>query len=383
MGKWDLSPGYERYNQPYVVRPVLPGCLECHSSRVQHLEGTQNGYADTPFLEGGVSCERCHGPGSEHIAKPTRENIVNPSKLEAERRDSVCAQCHLTGEARVARAGQKPNSFTAGDRLQDHVAVFVRANGAGRMRVTSHVENLAQSACKQASGDKMWCGTCHDPHTDPSKVDYRAKCLTCHQPHKDNKGSDCVSCHMPKNTVTDAQHVVYTDHAIPRKPRQHQASQSADMALKPFGAGKAEDRDLGTAYAMRGQRDKAFALLNSSTPRDAEALMYLADLHKQRGNRDHAIHLFEEAMRLDPAQLTGSVTLGAIRMEQGDYNEAIRLWKDALSKNPGLLLTRTNLAAALLQAGAKGEAEAVLSEAKKYNPEYTPPRHLIERLKRN
>ena len=62
----------------------------------------------------------------------------------------------------------------------------MRAGSPSALRVTSHVENLAQSACKRASGDKMWCGTCHDPHTPPepaAKASYfRSKCLSCHQP---------------------------------------------------------------------------------------------------------------------------------------------------------------------------------------------------------
>ena len=47
------------------------------------------------FVEGAISCERCHGPGKAHIARmtvPARDaprQIVNPAKLDARRRDSV------------------------------------------------------------------------------------------------------------------------------------------------------------------------------------------------------------------------------------------------------------------------------------------------------
>jgi hypothetical protein len=406
--KWDLAPGYARYNQPFVTRPILPGCLQCHASGVQHLPLTQNQYAARPFEEGGVSCERCHGPGANHIAamrsgrKSDDKHIVNPSKLAPERRDSVCAQCHLTGEARVVRAGRSVESFRAGERLQDHVEVLARAGTAGEMRVTSHVENLAQSACKQASGDRLWCGTCHDPHTLPSPAArvtwYRAKCLSCHQvetckapsPARTANGDDCTSCHMPKNSVTDAQHVVYTDHSIPRTPRSETPRVDGIIRLARFGAGNADDRELGLGYAILAQRepnaayrDRAFELLRSARRKqqaDAEVLLYLADLHNQRSQREEAIKLYEEAIRLDPSQLTGSVTLGAIRMEQGNYTEAIRLWNDALSKNPALMLVRGNLAAALLKTGSRAEAEAVLSRAVDYNPEFVPPRWLIDQL---
>ena len=78
---WDASPGYERETEVKLNRAVEPSCLFCHSSRVRPIFGTQNRYADPPFLENGVGCERCHGPGSEHVQNPAKAHMVNPSKL--------------------------------------------------------------------------------------------------------------------------------------------------------------------------------------------------------------------------------------------------------------------------------------------------------------
>jgi hypothetical protein len=293
-------------------------------------------------------------------------------------------------------------SFTAGDRLQDHVEVLVRSGGASEMRVTSHVENLAQSACKQASGDRLWCGTCHDPHTLPTAAQrvswFRSKCLTCHQVDtctapsaaRKAKGDDCASCHMPRNPVTDAQHVVYTDHSIPRRPRAAPGRSKQDVTLTRFGSGNAEDRELGIGYAILAQREKngtyrRRALDHLEAARreqqaDSEVLLYLADLYNQRSQRESAIALYEQAIRMDPSQLTGSVALGAIRMEQGRFQEAIELWTDALSKNPALMLVRGNLAAALLRVGDRAGAKTVLEQALSFNPEFLPPRWLSEQL---
>jgi hypothetical protein len=118
---WDLSPGYQRNSQLYLTRPVESSCLQCHASGLQATSGTRNGYASPPFREDGISCERCHGAGEEHVSK--KGKVVNPAKLAPERRDSVCAQCHMAGETRVARPGQK--SFRPGDRLSDDAVVFV------------------------------------------------------------------------------------------------------------------------------------------------------------------------------------------------------------------------------------------------------------------
>ena len=79
----------------------------CHASQVRYVRGTQNRYADPPFADNGVGCERCHGPGGEHVRNPSAAPMANPAKLDAVRRDSICMQCHLSGLSRVPRAGRR------------------------------------------------------------------------------------------------------------------------------------------------------------------------------------------------------------------------------------------------------------------------------------
>ena len=165
-GRWDLSPGYAGKNNIELAKPIEEPCLYCHASRAQPVAKTQNGYLDPPFLEGGVGCERCHGSGQKHVK--THRDIVNPAKLDAARRDSICQQCHLTGAARVPRPGRGVGTFRPGDLLSDHLTVFVKEQASGERAATDHSEQLARSKCKLASGDRMWCGTCHDPHSRPA-----------------------------------------------------------------------------------------------------------------------------------------------------------------------------------------------------------------------
>ena len=106
---WEASPGYEADRQSRWNRAVEPSCLFCHSSGTEWREGTQNQYRDPPFTENGVACERCHGPGSLHVEGKAK--MVNPAKLAPSQRDSICAQCHLSGEARIVRAGKKLDDF--------------------------------------------------------------------------------------------------------------------------------------------------------------------------------------------------------------------------------------------------------------------------------
>src|SRR5262249_14618672 len=65
--RWDLSPGYTGSGGINLAKPIEEPCLLCHSSGPQLVEKTQNRYLNPPFLEGGVSCERCHGSGKRHV----------------------------------------------------------------------------------------------------------------------------------------------------------------------------------------------------------------------------------------------------------------------------------------------------------------------------
>ena len=397
---WNLQPGYDQYSYPFLTRPIAAGCLECHASRVQPLEGTLNGFASPPFLENGVACERCHGPGAGHAAG--RGPIVNPAKLDAGRRDSVCDQCHLSGEQRVVRAGRERLPFVAGERLRDYVTVFVRGDAAAGMKVTSHAENLEQSACRRASGARLWCGSCHDPHKVPRNPEragwFRSKCEACHQPGdcretaaaRREKDDDCTACHMPKNSVADAEHVVYTDHSIPRRPRALVAA-APPSELVPFGGGEAGPRDTGMAYAMLADRTgsetarkRSFDLLRgrqAQLENDPRALLYLGDHYRRLDEDARAIPLYERAKELDPAQATAASVLGAIRMEQGQFAVAAALWREALSRNPGLVLVRFNLAGALIRMGDFQDAQRQLERTLEFNPSFAAAARLLDEIR--
>jgi hypothetical protein len=409
-GSWDLAPGYGRYSYPYLTRPIVPGCLDCHASSVQAKPVTLNRYSQPPFLEGGVACERCHGSGETHVARMragdlrSGPGILNPAKLPAANRDSICAQCHLTGAVRVIRAGSDWQSFRPGDRLSDHVAVFVRAGKPETVTVTGHVENLAMSACRKGSGGRLWCGSCHDPHAVPAPAKaaayYRAKCLACHSTEECGESrtvrlrteDDCVRCHMPRAVAIDAQHLVLTDHSIPRRLRGSTGGLvlQSDAELIPFDGGPASHRDLALAYAIAAagktggpDRARALTLLQTAAvayPNDPEVLVSLAEIDRLDGKDDLARPLYERALALEPGQVTASVGLGGVAMEQGRFDEAISLWTEALSGNAGLELVRLNLSLALWKSGRGDAAEANLKQALKINPAFTPARALLGQI---
>jgi len=397
---WAMSPGYSSDSRVFLSRPVEPRCLECHASSLQPIEGTQNGYRDPAFLSGGISCERCHGPGERHVEKMRAgltqgpHEIVNPAKLPPARRDSICARCHLTGEARISRAGAR--SFQPGHLLSDSVAVFVwEGSEQPGTKVTSHFENLWQSACKRASGNRLWCGTCHDPHSVPSAVGrasyYREKCRSCHaSTHAGARNHDhCISCHMPSRAAAGMSHVAFTDHSIPRVGRSQQPP-NGERSLKSFWSTAVDPRDLGLAYsevALRDNNERHFAraldLLQKAESQytsDPKLLGQLAMLHDRLAEEDRAVVLYGKALQLDPSQTAAATNLGALYAKRGDLKGAIRLWQDALQRNPGLEQARINLAVAQAKSGETAAARATLEKALEFAPGHPFARKLLAQL---
>ena len=408
--KWDVAPGYETDPRLDVARPVDRQCLECHASRVQHIEGTQNRYRGAPFLEGAIGCERCHGPGAAHVnrmgagAATGSKQIVNPARLEPVRRDSVCARCHLTGEINVARVSRSPSSFRPGDVLSDHTVAFVwsppKDDG---IKVIGHFEKLWQSRCKQVSGDRLWCGTCHDPHAVLPATEkaayFRAKCLSCHEAKPasehaklaESQDNDCAACHMPKTRARDGGHSAFTDHSMPRTPDRRPHPPSELRELVSFWAGTGADRERGLAYAGLALREqdrsyamRAFQLLEKAQAHGAEdprVSLQLAFLHDRRGDEEKAIELYRRAASLDPSLLTATVNLGGKLALQGRYEEASKLWEDALSRNAGLEAARINLALAHRKLGNEAAAQKELLKVLEFNPDSNTARKLLKSTK--
>ena len=83
---------------------------------------------------------------------------------------------------------------------------------------------LQKSRCYTASGGRLHCVTCHDPHrtVETAAAPYEAKCLTCHGPGKTtcpvNPARGCVACHMPR-AWRQPTHSFQSDHQIRITPR--------------------------------------------------------------------------------------------------------------------------------------------------------------------
>jgi len=216
------------YPADNMKRPTGPLCDGCHSVNYDVTTKT--------VKEWNVGCERCHGPGGEHAANPTRVNIINPAKLDYVHATDTCIQCHSQGQPlKNPIEGQYydwPVGFHQGLNLKDFwkleehklgETTFTHfAEGTGhknRMQGNDFVQSLMYKR-------GVTCFSCHDVHGTVNNADLIKPagqlCLNCHGPsspngphaptieahthHKNGSaGSDCVSCHMPKieQTIAD------------------------------------------------------------------------------------------------------------------------------------------------------------------------------------
>ena len=395
---WDMSPEYHSPRE-MELKPAPPACLFCHASRIQPpAPGASNRYGSAPFLQDGVGCERCHGPGREHIQGSGVP--VNPARLTGERRDSVCIQCHLPGEASVSRPGKTLEMYRPGDLLSDYALTFVYDDaGHGGLGAISQVEALALSQCLRRSQGRMACITCHDPHTFVPAAQrvayYRDKCLSCHTrslADRHQQGSpDCTGCHMPRGESVEGTHVEVTDHRIRRRASKPVPGPVASppRSLVPFGTARAEPRDLGLAYAqvaLRGDvraSQEALRLLAEALPRyptDAEVLIRLGFLYQQLGRNGPAAELYERALRAGSEAPEATTNLGVIYASKGDLRKALALWQGVFERNPGLSEAGVNLAAGLCQAGETARARQTLIEALKYQADFGRARAMLREL---
>ena len=225
------------YPEDQAGRPTGPLCDGCHS--VNYNTTTHE------VTEWNVGCEKCHGPGSDHVAKPTKANVVNPAKLDLVRGNDVCLQCHTQGQPLknpVADPGGDryydwPVGYKPGDRLADFWKL--EEHKLGETTFTHFPDGTAHKNRMQGNDfvqSQMYlhnirCNSCHDVHGTTNNADLKkpstALCLTCHTSVKtaahshhaaNSAGADCVGCHMPKieQTIADVNVRAHTFKFIPQ-----------------------------------------------------------------------------------------------------------------------------------------------------------------------
>lgn len=208
--QWVNSPGFYRDGTADFSRPITARCLECHATYAENVVGTTNRYVPSQTMLG-VSCERCHGPGPQHVSyhlqHPEAEHgryIVHPGKLARQRSIEICAQCH----SGIGRSLKPPFSYRPSEPLDEYLKLDFRGEHVlGGVHTDNQLARLKMSQCFRAS-NSMTCVTCHDPHRpERGKLSqFSERCLQCHSPDECRVHSEaghaiqrrCIDCHMPK-----------------------------------------------------------------------------------------------------------------------------------------------------------------------------------------
>ena len=209
------------YPPDNMKRPTGPLCDGCHSVNYDIRTKT--------VTEWNVGCERCHGPGAGHAAHPSRENIVNPVRLDFVRANDVCIQCHSQGRPLTNPIDGKYYDWPVGFDVRHNLSDYWRLEDhhLGDTSFTHFADGTAHKNRMQGNDfvqsvmytHGVRCFTCHDVHGTANDADLvrpaSELCLDCHGPNSPNgpraqtisghthhksgsPGSECIACHMPK-----------------------------------------------------------------------------------------------------------------------------------------------------------------------------------------
>lgn len=227
-------------------------CADCHSTNVRKNYDARTRFYSTSYSEMDVSCEACHGPGSNHIKWAKRQddwksfvnegltialdeygafawlinrstgNATRSAPRQSEREIQMCARCH-------SRRGEIREDYVHGQPVSDDYRIALLDEGLyfpdGQIKEEDYEYGSFIQSKMFHSG--VTCSDCHESHSSKLRAAGNAICAQCHMPQKydspahhfhkeESAGSRCVECHMPTRTymVVDARR----DHSI-RIPR--------------------------------------------------------------------------------------------------------------------------------------------------------------------
>lgn len=214
-----VTPGKPKdyHEHDWQKRPWLQKCGGCHATGIDLEQDT--------FLEPGVGCESCHGPGSHHAALPSdeifekRATIVNPGKLTSGVAVQICGSCHNRGKSTQAKGAGWPVGFRPGKALSTYYQsilpgdkhLYTDAEAKEHYHSKGHHQQYLDWMRSKHADSGIDCITCHNVHELGSPL-FRSKtktqgdklCLSCHEPmqavgaHAVHSFGNCINCHMAR-----------------------------------------------------------------------------------------------------------------------------------------------------------------------------------------
>ncbi len=386
--KWQMAPGFEWERHLGVTRQVRRQCMFCHNAYPDVAAGSDRFGLEDVFpteLPHGIGCQRCHGPGGDHVRavyaedgsiETARQAIVNPAKLSRERLYGICYGCHMlpaVAVPAVRRFGRPAYSFRPGELLSDfRFDLDTKERGKAqseKFEINHHPYRLEQSRCFIESDGELGCLTCHDPHVKKKPVEraahYRKACLSCHGDGASGldlgreaiarhptiaQDDDCTICHMPERRTQDVVHVTMTDHLIAKDPG----------GLELIAPIEKEDADI----------EEVFARLGGAQMSADEQLIYKAVgvLRYTIGRYEPAAKRLQVALaKSDHAHFEPWLDLADSHLKRRDPQAALAIAREAKKRSPDHPKIAGIEASALYQLGRKQEAISLLEERKDIN----------------
>lgn len=162
--------------QPYTLAEDWPApeydwedqCAACHVTGFSVDTGT--------WLENGVQCETCHGPGSAHL-EAVRSRTATPAEQRASivlsPDAAICGQCHSAGTAPDGHP--YPTDYLAGDALLDSGYALVAPDDATHWWASGHASHPNMQF-------NEWLNSTHASALEGLRSSERAQdaCLACH-----------------------------------------------------------------------------------------------------------------------------------------------------------------------------------------------------------
>ncbi len=423
IGSWGMSPGYEFGNYGFN-RPILAGCVACHSGRAMPAAGGNGRFEDPPFQELAIGCENCHGPGQRHIQEMTGKetvvraghtSIVNPARLPPALADNICMFCHQTGDVRVLKPNKDYRDFHPGEPLDDTLSIFLVPPKRESPPPSDHVEHyysMILSKCYRSSGRRLSCITCHDPHVEPSRAEasayFAGTCAACHTDksckvplsvrRQQKPSNDCAGCHMPKREVGVILHSSVTSHRIMARPDEplpeaafHQTTSALpDLIHLSAVPGQTDTPPPLTLLAAYGElmdkapeyRGRYLALLAELERLQPENGLVQASLGRRALLEDKAseaaVHL-QQALKIGPPQATTYADLAEVQVKLGQENEAITSLEKAVELDPFNAVFQKKLVLRLIEAKQYAKAGAALEQYVRTFPQDSFMRQMLNR----
>jgi DmsE family decaheme c-type cytochrome len=202
-------------------------CLGCHSS-----EAGPFGYTEMGRLvkQGKLTCETCHGPGSEHVRLGGGVGVggiisfrTSDDSRTAEENNGICLACHERGERTMwAGSPHEERGLACTNCHTIMKAVSARFQLATAFQPDTcfqcHKDIRAKtlmSAHMPIGEGKVVCSDCHNPHGSFTEAMLRTDTIndTCYKCHAEKRGpflfehepvrENCLNCHDPHGSVNE------------------------------------------------------------------------------------------------------------------------------------------------------------------------------------